>query len=53
MLIKYGAGKMGKRRTETLDKMTRKVLAMNGAFHSKRDVDMLYGSREDGGRADK
>ena len=38
---------------KTLDKMTRKVLAMNGAFHSKRDVDMLFGSREDGGRADK
>ena len=25
---------------------------MNGAFHSKRDVDRLYVSREDGGRAD-
>ena len=23
---------------------------MNGAFHSKRDVDMFYVSREDGGR---
>ena len=33
-----------------LDKMTRKVLTMNGAFHSKRDVDRLYVSREDGGR---
>ena len=37
---------------KTLDKMTRKVLTMNGAFHSKRDVDRLYVSREDGGRAD-
>ena len=35
---------------KTLDKMTRKVLTMNGAFHSKRDVDRLYVSREDGGR---
>ena len=37
---------------KTLDKMTRKVLTMNGAFHSKRDVDRLYVPREDGGRAD-
>ena len=37
---------------KTLGKMTRKVLTMNGAFHSKRDVDRLYVSREDGGRAD-
>ena len=37
---------------KTLDKMTRKVLTMNGAFHSKSDVDRLYVSREDGGRAD-
>ena len=37
---------------KTLDKMTKKVLTMNGAFHSKRDVDRLYVSREDGGRAD-
>ena len=35
---------------KTLDKMTRKVLTMNGAIHSKRDVDRLYVSREDGGR---
>ena len=37
---------------KTLDKMPIKVLTMNGAFHSKRDVDRLYVSREDGGRAD-
>ena len=24
-------------------------VSMNGAFHSKRDVDMFYVSREDGG----
>ena len=39
-----------KEELKTLDKMTRKVLTMNGAFHSKRDVDRLYVSREDGGR---
>ena len=35
---------------KTLDSMTRKVLTMNGAFHSKRDVNSLYVSREDEGR---
>ena len=35
---------------KTLDKMTRKVLTMNGAFHSKRDVDRSYVSMEDQGR---
>ena len=39
-----------KEELKTLDIMTRKVLTMNGAFHSKRDVDRLYVSREDGGR---
>ena len=33
---------------KTLDKMTRKVLTMNGAFHSKRDVDRLDGRMEVG-----
>ena len=41
-----------KEELKTLDSMKRKVLTMNGAFHSKRDVDRLYVSREDGGRAD-
>ena len=41
-----------KEELKTLDFMTRKVLTMNGAFFSKRDVDRLYVSREDGGRAD-
>ena len=35
---------------KTLDSMTRKVLTMNDAFHSKRDVNSLYVSREDEGR---
>ena len=41
-----------KEELKTLDKMTRKVLTMNGAYHSKRDVDRFYASREDGSRAD-
>ena len=41
-----------KEELKTMDSMKRKVLTMNGAFHSKRDVDRLYVSREDGGRAD-
>ena len=39
-----------KEELKTSDLMTRKVLTMNGAFFSKRDVDRLYVSREDGGR---
>ena len=40
-----------KEELKILDKMTRKVLTMNGAFHSKKDLDRLYVSREGGGRA--
>ena len=39
-----------KEELKALDKMTRKVLTMNGAFHSKRDVNSLYVSMEDEGR---
>ena len=39
-----------KEELKTLDKMTRKVLTMNGAFHPKSDVDGLFVSTEDGGR---
>ena len=42
--------KWTKEELKTLDLMTRKVLTKNSAFHSKRDVDRLYVSREDGGR---
>ena len=35
---------------KTLDRMTRKVLTMNGAFHPKSDVDRLYVSRVNGGQ---
>ena len=39
-----------KEELKTLDSMTRKVLTMNGTFHSKRDVDRSYVSREGQGR---
>ena len=39
-----------KEELKTLDRMTRKVLTMNGAFHPKSDVDRLYVSRVNGGR---
>ena len=39
-----------KEELKTLDSTTRKVLTINGAFHSKRDVDRSYVSREDQGR---
>ena len=38
-----------KENLKTLDRMTRKVLTINGAFYSKSDVDRLYVTREDGG----
>ena len=38
-----------KEELKAFDIMTRKVLSMNGAFHSKCNVDRLYVSREDGG----
>ena len=43
--------KWAKEELKTLDSMTRKLLTMNGAFNSKRDVNRLYVSREDEGRA--
>ena len=39
-----------KEELKTLDLMTRKVLTMIGAFYSKKEIDRLYVSREDGGR---
>jgi len=51
-VLRYGAGNV--RRTKeglkSLDRMTRKVLTMNSAFHPKSDVDRLYVSRVNGGR---
>lgn len=49
MLIRYGV-RWTKVELKTLDRMTRKVLTMKGAFHPKSDVDGLFVSTEDGGR---
>lgn len=49
MLIRYGV-RWTKVELKTLDRMTRKVLTMKGAFLLKCDVDRLYVSTEDGGR---
>ena len=51
-VLRYGAGIIRRRKEElkTLDRMSRKVLTMNGAFHPKSDVDGLFVSTEDGGR---
>ena len=50
--LRYGAGiiRWTKEELNTLDRMTRKVLTTNGAFHPKSDVDRLYVSRVNGGR---
>ena len=51
-VLRYGAGiiRWTKEELKTLDRTTRKVLTMNGAFHPKSDVDRLYVSRVIGGR---
>ena len=51
-VLRYGAGiiRRTKEELKTLDRMSRKVLTMNGAFHPKSDVDGLFVSTEDGGR---
>ena len=49
---RYGAGiiRWTKEELKSLDRMTRKVLTMNGAFHPKSDVDRLHVSRVNEGR---
>ena len=51
-VLRYGAGiiRCTKEGMKTLDRMTRKVLTMNGALHPKSDIDRLYVSRVNGGR---
>ena len=51
-LLRYGAGVMTWRRHELqgMDRKTRKLLTMYGAFHPKSDVDRLYLPRAMGGR---
>ena len=49
-VLRYGAGiiRRTKEELKTLDRMSRKVLTMNGAFQPKSDG--LFVSTEDGGR---
>ena len=51
-VLRYGVGIIGwtKEELKALDRTTRKVLTMNGAFHPKSDVDGLYVLRVNGGR---
>ena len=51
-LLRYGAGTINWKTDELqkLDRKTRKLLTMHGAFHPKSDVDRLYLKRKDGGR---
>ena len=43
-VLRYRAGiiRWTKEELKTLDRTTRKVLTINGAFHPKSDVDRLY-----------
>ena len=51
-LLRYGAGIVtwNKEEVKNLDRKTRKLLSMHGAFHPKSDIDRLYLPREKGGR---
>ena len=46
-VMRYGAGlvKWTKEELEKLDRQKRKIMAMNGALHPKRDIDRLYVAR--------
>ena len=51
-VIRYGAGIIGwsKEEVRSLDRATRKMMAMKSALHPKGDVDRLYVPRVKGGR---
>ena len=51
-LLRYGAGiiKWNKEELQNLDRKSRKLLTLYGAFHPKSDVDRLYLPRSKGGR---
>ena len=51
-VVRYTAGVLDwtQKELDTLDKKTRKILTMNGAFHMASSVDRLYMKRKDGGR---
>ena len=50
--LRYGAGiiKWNKEELQNLDRKSRKLLTLYGAFHPKSDVDRLYLPRSKGGR---
>uniref|UniRef100_A0A1X7SMI5 Reverse transcriptase domain-containing protein n=1 Tax=Amphimedon queenslandica TaxID=400682 RepID=A0A1X7SMI5_AMPQE len=51
-LLRYGGGILDwkKEELQSLDRKTRKLMTIHGAFHPKSDVDRLYLSRKRGGR---
>ena len=51
-LLRYGAGILNWRKDEVteIDRRTRKLMTMNGAFDPKSDVSRLYVTRKQGGR---
>ena len=51
-MVRYGAGIVDwyKHELETIDRRTRKLLTLHGAFHPKSSIERLYMKRKDGGR---
>jgi len=51
-VVRYSAGILDWTKSEVaaMDVKTRKILAMNGIFHNKGNVDRLYLKRNEGGR---
>ena len=51
-VFRYGAGVLKWKTTElkSLDRKSRKIMTMYGAFHPNSDTDRLYLTREKGGR---
>ena len=51
-VLRYGAGilKWTTNELKSMDRKSRKIMTMHGAFHPKSDVDRLYVTREKGGR---
>ena len=52
-LLRYSAAFVSWRKSdlEAIDRKTRKLFTIYGALHPKSDVDRLYTSRKEGGRA--
>ena len=51
-VVRYTAGilKWNEKELQKMDTRTRKILSMNGAFHTRSSVDRLYIKRKEGGR---